>query len=42
MNEVIRFRQPLGETVRSDINGKDLSEHPKSSSIHMCHVMVMP
>ena len=29
MNEVIRFRQILHEAVRSDINVKDLSKHPK-------------
>ena len=42
MNDVMRSRQVLREAIRSEINVKDLTEHPNSSSILNGRVIVRP
>ena len=42
MNEVKRSRQVLREAIWSEINVKDLTEHPNYSSILNGCVIVMP
>ena len=41
MNEVMRYRPLLRESIRSDVNVKELNEYQNSSSVRNYHAMVM-